>query len=290
MGNAPVLSANQYVDPYCSGYCTVISNQAQMGFQHTHNYYEIFLVLEGQAVHLANTVAAPLQKGSMVLLRPEDEHCYLPPMSPDFRFLNLIVTEEVIQKVVGFLGEGFDSVLSSTGEYPRHCEITGNEFDRVLESLNTLMLFPKGDLDRYNTLFRITALDVLSCFFHQTMLSDHLDYPEWLRFLVLEMQKKENYARGLPAMYEISKYTPEHLCRAFRKYLDTSPTRFLNAIRLDEAALRLIYTGDEIIDIAMDIGFDNLSHFYHLFKQRHEMSPLRYRKLSHNSPQPKAIF
>jgi len=285
MGNAPVLSANLYVDPFCSGYCTVISNQAQMGFRHTHNYYEAFLVLEGQAVHQANGVEAPLQKGSLVFLRPEDEHCYLPPMSPSFQFVNLIITEEVIQTVVGFLGRGFDSVLDSTGGYPRHCDLTGGEFERVQESLSTLMLFPRVDLDRYNTLFRMTALDVLSCFFRQAMLYEHMDYPAWLRHLVLEMQKKENYARGLPAMYEISKYTPEHLCRAFQKHLQTSPTRFLNAIRLDEAALRLIYTNDEIIEIASDIGFENLSHFYHLFKERHELSPLRYRKLSQTSVQ-----
>lgn len=290
MANAPVLSANLYVDPYCSGYCTVITNQNQMGFRHTHNYYEAFLVLDGEAVHLANGVEAPLKKGSLVLLRPEDEHCYMPPMSPNFHFINLIVTEEVVLKVAGFLGSGFESVLSSTGSYPRHCLLTGNEYERVQETLNTLMVFPRTDLDRYNTIFRITALEVLTCFFRQTMLLGGLAYPEWLRHLLIEMQKKENYARGLPAMYEISKYTPEHLCRAFKKYLQTSPTRFLNAVRLDEAALRLIYTGDEIIDIAEDIGFENLSHFYHLFKKRHEMSPSRYRKLSQNSPRLKVTF
>ena len=67
-------------------------------------------------------------------------------------------------------------------------------------SLNTLMLFPKVDLEHYNTLFSITSLDVLSCFFRQTIMYDHMDYPAWLGNLVFEMQKKANYTRGLQAM------------------------------------------------------------------------------------------
>ena len=78
-------------------------------------------MLDGQDVHFANGVEAPLQKGSLVLLRPEDEHCYLPPIAYAFQFINLIITEEVVKKVVGFLGIGFNSVLASTDEYPRRC-------------------------------------------------------------------------------------------------------------------------------------------------------------------------
>jgi len=261
-----------------------------MGLLHKHNYYEAFLVLDGTAIHYANSIETSLIKGSLVFLHPEDEHCYLPPISPNFQFINLIITEEVMQKVVGFLGVGFDSVIATAEGAPCQCNLTGSEFERVQESLNMLIVFPKADLDRYNTIFRITTLDVLSCFFRQTMLHDNLPYPDWLRHLVLEMQKKENFARGLPAMYAISQYAPEHLCRVFKKYLQTSPTKFLNAIRLDEAALRLIYTDEDILSIAEDIGFSNLSHFYHLFKERHELPPAKYRKLSQNSSKRKITF
>lgn len=283
MEKSPMLSANLYVDPYYSGFCTIISDQAQMGYWHRHNYYEVFLVLEGSAVHNANGHEYPLEKGSLVLIRPDDEHCYIPPISPEFKFTNFIITSEVIQKASVYLGSGFDYIISANDEHPIQRNLSGSEFERVRDSLENLMVFPKADIDRHNTIFRLAVVDVLSCFLRWNMLRDDLTYPDWLRRLVLEMQRQENFSRGLLAMYEISQYTPEHLCRIFNKYLMTTPTRFLNGIRLDEAARRLIYTNDEIIDIAEDVGFENLSHFYHLFKEQHGVSPAKYRKLSRSA-------
>jgi AraC family cel operon transcriptional repressor len=57
-------------------------------------------------------------------------------------------------------------------------------------------------------------------------------------------------------MYQISNCTPEHLCRSFRKYLNTSPTKFLNELRVEEATQKIIYTNIPIIDIAMDVGLE----------------------------------
>lgn len=280
METSPMLSENLYVDPYCSGFCTIISNQAQMGYIHRHNYYEVFLVSGGEAVHQANGIELQLEKGSLVLLRPDDEHCYIPPLTADFQFINLIITADVIEKVSSFLGNGFDSIISSDNEYPTQRNLTGSEYERARESLETLMVFPKADLDRFNTVFRLSVIEVLSCFFRWNMHNNDLAYPEWMRHLILEMQRQENYSRGLSAMYEISQYTPEHLCRAFKRYLRTSPTKFLNSLRVDEAARRLTYTQNEIIDIAQDTGFENLSHFYHLFKEQYKVSPLKYRKIT----------
>ena len=284
MNNATVHPAGKHTDPRYSGYCTLVANQAQLCQMRRLTDFEVFLVLAGQAVHRANGVDAPVRQGSLVLLRPQAEHGFLQPVSADFCLMRFHVTAAVMHKVEGFLGSGLGSALAPTGGYPCHCQTGGIVFDRMLESLQTLKRCPKGDPDRYHALVLRTALDVLGCFDQHALAAQEQANPVWLTNLMQEMQKREHYARGLPAMYEITAYTPEHLCRAFRKYLHTSPTHYLNAIRLDEAALRLMYTGDDVGDIALDIGFENLSHFYHLFKQRHGLSPLRYRKLAHTAP------
>ena len=60
----------------------------------------------------------------------------------------------------------------------------------------------------------------------------------------------------------------------FSQICANHPSRFLNAIRLDEAALCLVYANCEIGDIAMDIGLDSLSYFEHLLNVYHDMSLL----------------
>jgi AraC-like DNA-binding protein len=54
-------------------------------------------------------------------------------------------------------------------------------------------------------------------------------------------------------------------------------TEFLAGIRCDKAAELLVNSDRTILDIAVSCGFNNLSHFYHVFKSRKGMSPKRYR-------------
>ena len=103
--------------------------------------------------------------------------------------------------------------------------------------------------------------------------------PPWMDNLLKQMQNPARYAEGIEAMYRISGYTPEHLCRSFKRYLNTTPTAYLNALRIHEASRFLIYTDEEILEIASKCGFNSLSHFYHLFKTAYCMSPMQYRKL-----------
>lgn len=45
---------------------------------HTHDFYEIFLVAEGKAIHEVNGSSQLLSKGSLVYIRPSDTHYYKP--------------------------------------------------------------------------------------------------------------------------------------------------------------------------------------------------------------------
>ena len=282
---SPMLTANLYVEKNFFGYCTIISNQRQMGFMHSHNYFEAFLVLSGSATHRVNGECTVIEKGSLVLMRPDDEHCYEDPISADYRFINFILRRELMQSVIEFLGPGFAPVADEGAPMPPARTLSSVDFDRLRKTLEELMLYPRTDIEKYNAAFKFAAIETLGCFFKYQDRRDDLGIPAWLRQLMLRMHREEHYVRGLPAMYELSQYSPEHLCRVFRKYFHMSPTAALANIRLEEAAKRLIYTDEAIIDIASSVGFDNLSYFYRRFKAWYGVSPRRYRELSRSAPE-----
>jgi len=100
----------------------------------------------------------------------------------------------------------------------------------------------------------------------------------WLQQLETQMKEKRNFKRGLHLMQELSGKSPEHLSRTFKKYFDKSPTDFINELRLNYARNMLEHSDTSIIDISIEAGFDNLSHFYHLFKNQYHISPRAFRK------------
>lgn len=64
----------------------------------------------------------------------------------------------------------------------------------------------------------------------------------------------------------------------FREYLGMSPTQYINELRISYAENLLLNTGMEIVDISLEIGLENVSYFYDLFKRRHNLTPHRYRQ------------
>ena len=63
---------------------------------HTHEFFEMFLVTDGQALHLVNDAVQNIQQGDLVLIRPDDCHCYDYYQSFDFRFINIAFSVETV--------------------------------------------------------------------------------------------------------------------------------------------------------------------------------------------------
>jgi len=66
--------------------------------------------------------------------------------------------------------------------------------------------------------------------------------------------------------------------RDFRKYYNQSPGKWLLQKRLEYAALLLKNPTLNVSQVALDCGFEDLSHFSRAFKDKFGTSPARYRK------------
>lgn len=73
-------------------------------------------------------------------------------------------------------------------------------------------------------------------------------------------------------------YSYYHLTRQFQAVLGESIGSYIKSRRLAEAAKRLIYTDQRIIDIAMEYGFESGEAFSRAFKAVYRLSPSVYRK------------
>ena len=63
----------------------------------------------------------------------------------------------------------------------------------------------------------------------------------------------------------------------FKKVMGTSFIDYLNEYRLSMASRLLLTTSDNILEIAAECGYDNLSYFNRLFKKKFGVTPSAYR-------------
>ena len=66
--------------------------------------------------------------------------------------------------------------------------------------------------------------------------------------------------------------------REFQKYYETSPGKWLLERRLQHSATLLQSTGMSITEVAFHCGFEDLSHFSKVFKDKYGHSPSFHRK------------
>lgn len=69
-----------------------------------------------------------------------------------------------------------------------------------------------------------------------------------------------------------------YFCRFFKSITAKSPLEYVNQYRVRQAAVILRETDKKTMEIALDVGFNNLSYFIGVFKQHYGMTPTAYRK------------
>lgn len=76
---------------------------------------------------------------------------------------------------------------------------------------------------------------------------------------------------------EVAGFSESHFMRYFKETMGTSFIDYLKDYRLTMAARLLQSSDNAIIDIASEVGFDNISYFNRAFKAKYGVSPRNYR-------------
>jgi AraC family transcriptional regulator len=72
--------------------------------------------------------------------------------------------------------------------------------------------------------------------------------------------------------------SPFHFLRTFKRLTGVTPHQYVRRMRIREAATLLLREKAQVLDIALDCGFGDVSNFNHAFRAEFGVSPLRYRR------------
>ena len=92
------------------------------------------------------------------------------------------------------------------------------------------------------------------------------------------MEANFSYNLALEDFARLSHRSLSTFKRDFRKYYNQSPGKWLLQKRLDYSAVLLKNPALNVSQVALDCGFEDLSHFSRAFKEKFGTSPAHYRK------------
>lgn len=275
------LLANDILDAETQMHYNFISQIENTAGKHRHDFFEIFLVVNGNALHHVNGIVQLLLEGTIVLIRPDDIHYYEKYGEGNCQFINLAFSQDTLKDFFNYLGDNSlpESLLSC--EFPPLKLLTFIEKEAARTKLEVLAVLPRENKTHIRSFLRLLLADfIFNYFAEETKIKKGM--PQWLVHLMNEIKKKENFAIGLPAILRLSNKSQEYISRVFKEYFEKTPTDYINELRLNYTANMLEFSDTDISDICFEAGFNSISHFYHLFKKQYKVSPLKYRKAKQN--------
>lgn len=250
---------------------------------HTHEFAEVFWIDEGSAIHVINGAEVPIAAGDLVTMRPTDCHDFRPIDERGVAVVNVAFPAQTLP----YLRERYfpkeTRFFWATSELPFQVMLSISQVRWMKGWAEHLARKEKTrlELERFllNLLYELNEY----CTIHTKSAA-----PAWLRQALEKIREPEHFSRGTPELARLAGRCPEHVTRELKKHLSMTATDVLNQARMEYAAVQLKMTDKEIVQISLDCGFQNLGHFYRVFRNHWSTTPNSYRQY-HKAAIPKAV-
>lgn len=223
---------------------------------HSHNFFEVCFVKNGSVVELYNGKERILEKGSVVILKPGDSHCYS-SQSEDMRIICLSVEKT--------------EALNLLSDY-KTSFFTDEIYFKIEEIDSFLQYVVNSNVSEYHC--KLLFCMAISLYLdNQNQLA-----PYDLQSVILQMQRFENMKAGIERLVQLSGYSRSHLTRLVRRYYGVSLQELIMNLRLDCAYKEILFSSDCPEEVAAKVGYSSFSHFNKIFKLKFGISPALLRK------------
>lgn len=239
---------------------------------HTHDFYEIFYVVKGKAMHCINGTTECLMSGTAQLIRPDDCHEYSFINRYDMELISIGIQRDVMEEILNFNEISAEEIHKT--EMPLRIIYDSRNSENIAAGIMKI-----NDISDCNKRRSYAKAIIAQLVFDMTENKNESNkIPYWLDSLISEMSKRENYLIGLPRMLELSHVSQHHLNREMKKSLGLTPTEFINSKRIAYAAELLLQNKHDITEIIGMCGFETTSNFYSNFQKFYGCTPKTFAK------------
>ncbi|MCC5976398.1 MAG: helix-turn-helix domain-containing protein [Rubellimicrobium sp.] len=238
---------------------------------HEQDFPELIWVQNGTVRHHLPDTREELAEGDLRFLRPGDAHALQGRGEAP-----ILVSLSFHPELIAGLGARHPALLGhffwSRAALPEGARRDGRQMAAINQAALRLERSSRTALEAEAFL-----LPLLASLMDEAP-SAATDMPDWLSRACAAARDPAVFRDGAAGLARVAGRAHPHVSRMMRRYLDQTPSDYVNARRMEFAARRLGGTGDPLAEIAADCGIPNLSHFHKLFRAHHGMTPLAYRK------------
>lgn len=275
--NSKLLTAERFVDRNTGFTYRYVFSDTEYFRPHYHDYFELFIMLDGNAVHMVNGAEIPLKKGSLVFIRPFDNHDYISVGGKPFSMLNIAFSQQICDMLFKYLGDGFKKSHLLGAFLPPETHLNEYEFKRFNKQMDSIRAIDPKSYSELSTALRILLFRVFTTYFGDNF-EETEEIPLWLEEMCNQVKRNGNFANGSEYFFSLSGKSREHISRMMKKHFGLTVSEYINSLRLNYIANMLINSNHSISHIIFESGFNNISWAAEQFKNKYGITMRDYRK------------
>lgn len=255
---------------------------------HSHRYFELVYVTEGEASHhIENVNVSKIKEGNYFFINPSDRHKYQMTKSPHIGIVNVLFRPDFIvpsMKDCSDFSDIINNYILRSGkinyaEIPTHCIF--KDADGSVKKLVTDILSEyNAESPGYLELIRCNLVEIIIRTM-RTIIDSKINIADDIISRVISYAE-ENFSLGAE-LSEISNQlglTPQYLSSKFSKVCGMTFTDYLKKLRINHACKLLISTSAKINVIASNVGYNDIKTFNKTFKELTGTNPRNFRKIN----------
>ncbi len=258
------------------------SDDAMSNMHHIHNSHELLFVEQGSATYFIDGKPYPATAGNILVISAADHHKRVVHDSPFLRY-GLTIKPSYFKSLM--LENCFLQVFETPDieTYERyHRNINPEIFCLLINQLRLL----KGESqnhEAHRSLMERSILAQIVLILYRAFGFKHQDTPlsaAHTRMLDIKdyIDLHYNEDLGLKLLADKFYLHPATISKYFHKYCGRSLNKYINLVRISEAAKLLESTNESITIIAQQCGYDSDITLSRQFKSLMDTSPAKYRK------------
>lgn len=261
--------------------------------EHTHNYVEVIYMCSGSTHHKINGNDVILETGELLFLNQNALQEIYPAGRSDIA-VNFIILPEFFDSALKMMESGENLLREFIVDSLRGEKNTSGflhfkvaDVLPVQNLVENLIWTIQNKQPNRRSINQVT----MGLLFLQLMNqmdkieTDHADEEQKFVIKVLgyiEEHYKDGELSDLAAKMHYDVYW---MSREIKKQTGMTYTELIQQRRLSQAAYLLLHTRMSVMDTALSVGYENISYFHRIFRQKYGMTPRKYRMNEHQMPE-----
>lgn len=256
-------------------------------FLHGHaDFSELVIILGGSATHVVNGEEYPLQKGDVFIINDNTIHGY--KHTNHFKICNIMFQPSFFldekNDLKGLPGFQALFVLEPALAKQKGIQQCLSLSEKDFEEINQIMV----QLHQEYLTHARGYQTMITCLFLQmvTKLSRLYEVPtKQTETDILSLANPAAYIErhfrediSVEKLSEMANMSTRHFRRIFHDIYGISPLKYINSLRIQQAAKLLVSTDLSMTEIAIQCGFSDANYFSTKFKEATGKSPMAFRK------------